>query len=173
MDDDSPPQLAIAIADPRWRRLFPDPERRLGAALAATLERAGLPARGRFLVEVTLADDVTVQALNARHRGRNAPTDVLSFPQFAPEELARLGRDGPPVPLGDIVLASGTVERDARSLGRPVEAHALHLFVHGLLHLLGHDHEEEEEARRMERLEAGILATLGIADPYAQQEMEP
>jgi probable rRNA maturation factor len=173
MDDESPPQLSIAIADPRWSRLLPDPEQRFGAALRQALERAGLPARRRVIVEVTLTDDRAVHALNARYRGRDAPTDVLSFPQFAPDELSRLAADGPPVPLGDIVLAYETVERDARALKRAPADHALHLFVHGVLHLLGHDHEEETAAARMERLEAEILASFGIADPYAEQEVEP
>lgn len=168
MDDESPP-LFITIADPRWSRLLPDPEQRLGAALRRTLERAGLQAGSRVFVEVTLTDDRAVHALNARYRGRDAPTDVLSFPQFSAEELSRLEAYGPPVPLGDIVLAYETVERDARALGRAPADHALHLFVHGLLHLLGHGHEEETAARRMERLEAEILATFGIADPYAEE----
>ena len=173
MDDESSRQLAITIADPRWHQVFPDYEERLRAALMATLARTPLTASRRFTVDVTLADDETVHALNARYRGRDAPTDVLSFPQFAAGELLALAPEGPPLPLGDIVLAFDTVLREAKALDQPLEAHALHLFVHGLLHLLGYDHEQEDQARRMERLESEILAAVDVPDPYQDQEGEP
>ncbi|GBD43606.1 Endoribonuclease YbeY [bacterium HR40] len=172
MDDDSPIALAVEIADPRWRRSIPDLEDQLAQAVAVTLPELDLPAGCRFEVAVTLADDRMVRELNARYRGRDAATDVLSFPQFEADELARLASPAGVVPLGDIVLAFETVSRDAADLGRPLLAHLLHLFVHGLLHLVGFDHVGEAEAMRMERLEAAILARLGLPDPY-REEREP
>lgn len=169
MDDDSIPRLALDVTDAEWRRLVPDVEMRLAAALAALLRGCpGLPAH-RFEVSVVLADDATVRQLNARHRGRDRPTDVLSFPQFEADELRRIAPEGPPLPLGDVILARETVVREARALGRPVGDHLVHLFVHGVLHLLGHDHAAEEEAARMEQLETAILAELGLPDPYARE----
>jgi probable rRNA maturation factor len=113
---------------------------------------------------VALSSDAEVKELNATYRGKDAPTNVLSFPA------------GPSIPageaeearfLGDIVVARETVAREAADLGVPIEHHLQHLIVHGLLHLLGHDHETDAEAEEMEALEVRILARLGIADPYA------
>lgn len=169
MEDDSPAQLAIRIDDPRWQKAVPDVAAWLERVAAAALAHLSLPAAARFEIAVTLTDDQTVRELNARHRGRDAPTDVLSFPQFEPEELARFAAAGPPVPLGDIVLAYDTVCREAQEAGRPLAAHLAHLFVHGLLHLVGYDHVKEVEARQMERLESEILADLGLPDPYMEE----
>ena len=90
------------------------------------------------------------------------PTNVLSFPAFP----VKIGQELPPM-LGDVVLAAETVAREAELEGKPLGHHITHLVVHGVLHLLGHDHEEETEAERMEALERAALATLAIPDPYA------
>jgi probable rRNA maturation factor len=116
---------------------------------------------------VVLADDALLRSLNRDHRGKDAPTNVLSFP-FQPPP----GSDGSGEPphLGDVVLAAETVLSEAAEQGIAPVHHLQHLVVHGLLHLLGFDHDTDASADDMERLEAEILATLGIANPYALAE---
>ncbi len=115
-------------------------------------------------VSLVFTDDAHVRVLNSQYRGKDAPTNVLSFPA-AP---VIPGRFGPP--LGDIVLAAETVAREADEGGLTIVDHLTHLIIHGFLHLLGHDHENDDEAIVMERLETAILERLGIADPYAGSE---
>ncbi len=112
-------------------------------------------------VSILFTDDHGMQALNARYRGKNRPTDVLSLPA-APMAAGLLGP-----PLGDIVLAAETIRAEAAAGGLALEDHLTHLIVHGFLHLVGHDHLVESEALVMEGLETAILGDLGIADPYA------
>lgn len=116
-------------------------------------------------IGIALADDAECARLSARYRGVDRPTDVLSF---ASGELpGRTGRPGdPPVMLGDIVIAYETSARDAAREDKPLAHHLQHLVVHGLLHLLGYDHENEGDARRMEAMEVEILRRLGVRDPY-------
>ena len=112
-------------------------------------------------VSIVLGDDALVRRLNAAYRGQDKATNVLSFPaggETGPQIAPRL--------LGDIVLAYETVDREAREQGKSVPDHAAHLCVHGLLHLLGHDHQGDADAVAMEALETAILAELGIADPF-------
>jgi probable rRNA maturation factor len=113
---------------------------------------------------LALSDGATVRTLNRTYRGKDKPTNVLSFPASAGTAA---GGKAAPCPLGDIVLAAETVRREAEEQGLSPEHHFQHLVVHGLLHLLGLDHETEAEAEAMEGLEIEILATLGIGDPYA------
>jgi probable rRNA maturation factor len=128
---------------------------------AAAVEGSADPAAE---VSVLLCDDAVIAALNARWRGRDEPTNVLSFP--APPA----GDPAAPAHLGDIAIACETVIREAREQGQPVTQHLAHLAVHGFLHLLGYDHVTDGEAERMERLEREILASLGIPDPYASRD---
>ncbi len=108
-----------------------------------------------------------MQALNSEWRGKDKPTNVLSFPMLARAELLALAGDGPPELLGDIALAFETCAREAAEKGVPLDHHAAHLIIHGLLHLAGHDHEISSEAAEvMEALETKALASMGIADPY-------
>jgi probable rRNA maturation factor len=120
---------------------------------------AGLP-RIQGVAVLVLADDATVRDLNRRFRGKDKPTNVLSFPSGAAA--------APGAYLGDIVLAIETLAREADEQGTRRSHHFAHLAVHGLLHLLGYDHDSDADAERMEREEARILAGLGIADPYGE-----
>jgi probable rRNA maturation factor len=115
-------------------------------------------------VAVLLCDDAAIAALNAQWRGREEPTNVLSFPAPPAAEVST------PVHLGDIAIACETVLREAREQGRTVSQHLAHLAVHGFLHLLGYDHQTDSEAEHMEGLERDILAALGISDPYAPHD---
>lgn len=138
------------------------------AAVAAG-EGEPLLANPRLVASLLFTSDAEVHALNREWRQRDKPTNVLSFPMLERAELEHLAPDGPPVMLGDIALAHETCAREAAEKGVPLEAHAAHLIVHGLLHLAGHDHvESDEQAEAMEALEARILAKLGIADPYGE-----
>lgn len=127
---------------------------------------------------VVLADDAFVQTLNKTYRGKDKPTNVLSFPTGAipvavgPEPLWG-GETGRARPLGDIVLAEETLTREASEQGKSFADHLSHLVVHGVLHLLGEDHEEDDAAEAMEALEREILASLGIADPYSSEQARP
>lgn len=135
-----------------------------GAGHAAALEAPALDCE----ISLLFADDAELQRLNRDWRGKDRPTNILSFPMFSPAEAARhLAAGEGSFLLGDLALAHETVAREAAAQGKPLVHHLLHLLVHGTLHLLGHTHEEEPEACRMESLERQILETLGVPDPYA------
>ncbi|ESR25877.1 rRNA maturation RNase YbeY [Lutibaculum baratangense] len=131
---------------------------------------AGLPAavaaheRADGVVTVALADDATLRDLNSRFRGKDRPTNVLSFP------AAGIGVGGEDHHLGDVILARETLWREAAEQNKKPEHHFIHLVAHGILHVLGHDHIEDDEAERMEALEVAILAEMGVPDPYAETE---
>jgi len=113
---------------------------------------------------VAFSSDAEVRALNAQYRGQDKPTNVLSFPAPPPPPGHR--PEGEPLFLGDVVLAAETVAGEARDQGIPLVRHIQHLVVHGVLHLLGYDHENDSEAEIMEALETRLLADLGVPDPY-------
>ncbi len=193
-------EIALSIEDERWEASVADVEmlceRSARSALAAAhaQDPDWLPA-GPIEMSVILADDDTVQELNKNYRGKDKPTNVLSFALYADggdeegeeedyegEDQEEDGPDGEPddgdveflspdapvpVILGDVILAFETVEREAREQRKAFADHLAHLVTHGVLHLLGYDHIEDSEAEQMERLETQILSGLGIADPYA------
>jgi len=149
----------ILVEAPDWERVVPDLEARTVRALNAA-------ARGQAPGEVSVlyTDDERMAVLNRIYRGRNVPTNVLSFPggqQYAP---------GVSHMYGDLALAYETLVREAADGGIPLENHLTHLLVHGFLHLVGHDHQTDEEADRMEGLEIDILNSLDIPDPYADDK---
>ncbi len=148
-------RVELVIADPAWRRNR-GLSARLRRAAALALARSGKAPRSASLT-ILLADDERLRALNLSFRRKDKATNVLSFP-------APPNREGY---LGDIAIASGVTAREARAAKKRPGDHAVHLAVHGVLHLLGYDHETAREARVMEPLETAILAELGIADPYA------
>jgi probable rRNA maturation factor len=141
------------------------------AQRAAHAAGAGEPclANPRLVVSLLFTSDDEVHTLNREWRGRDKPTNVLSFPMLERAELAQLAADGPPVMLGDIALAHETCAREAADKGISLEHHAAHLIVHGLLHLAGHDHvDNDTQAEAMEALETAILAKMAIPDPYGR-----
>ena len=124
-------------------------------------------ANPRLSASLLFSTDAEVHALNREWRGKDKPTNVLSFPMLERAELLALALEGPPALLGDIALAFETCAHEAAGKDVLLEAHAAHLIVHGLLHLAGYDHETSEaDAEEMEALEIKTLALLGIADPY-------
>lgn len=162
-------QIDVAVNDPAWHEGAGGPEPLIHRAVTAALAAAGLPPelKGREAeVSVVLDNDAGVRALNFGYRNKDAPTNVLSFPQIGP------GCPPPcpsgPVPLGDIVLARETIEREAGEQGKSFDDHLAHLLIHGTLHLLGYDHIIESDAETMETLEIQILAGIGIKNPYAE-----
>ncbi|MEA3067794.1 MAG: putative rRNA maturation factor [Sphingomonadales bacterium] len=117
-------------------------------------------------LSVRLTGDDEVRALNAKWRGKDKPTNVLSFPMLEIDDLRGATVAGPELLLGDIILARGVCAAEAADKNVPVEQHATHLIVHGTLHLLGYDHHDEDEAADMEAREIRALGRLGIANPY-------
>ena len=160
------PEIELSIPCKQWSEDLPDVPKivetacraALGAGDAAWADRAPETVE----VSIVLADDKTVHALNKQYRGIDKPTNVLSFPI---EDTREEG--GQPLLLGDVVLGFETVKREAELADKPLGHHVSHLIVHGVLHLLGYDHETDSDAAEMEPLETAILARLNIPDPYA------
>jgi probable rRNA maturation factor len=147
------------IQSPKWKV-----EPRAGAIVRKAIRAAAsMISTSRAELAIVLTDDSAIHALNREWRGHDAPTNVLSFP--APRSRGRKGT--PPGPLGDIIIAFETTAREARTKDKPLKHHLSHLAVHGFLHLIGYDHETARDAKEMESIEIGILARLGVPNPYA------
>nr|WP_294170368.1 rRNA maturation RNase YbeY [uncultured Sphingomonas sp.] len=142
------------------------------AAAAAAIAESRFPelaASARPVeLSIRLTDDGQVRTLNSQWRGKDQPTNVLSFPLADEAELRLATVDGPELMLGDIVIARGVCAAEAEAKAIPLADHAAHLLVHGTLHLLGYDHGDEGEAQDMEAREVRALARLGIPDPYVE-----
>jgi len=159
--------VEILYEDDAWTRL---PLQTMAEAVAAaTFARLGLDP-SVWEVSLLATGDARITALNTDFRDKPEPTNVLSWPS---EERAVMVAGETPLPpdpadpeLGDIALAWETIEREARDMGKPMSDHVTHLIVHGLLHLLGYDHERDADATLMEGLESEILGNLGLPDPY-------
>lgn len=153
-------EIEVEVEDDRWLQALPDVVTLVRAAADAAL-RATLKSDDPPEAEVTflLTDDGEQQELNRQHRRKNAPTNVLSFPSPA---FARPH-------LGDVSLAFDTCAKEAEEQGKPLENHLQHLVAHGVLHLVGYDHESDDEGDEMEALERTILEGLGVPDPYAEE----
>jgi len=149
--------IDIEIEDEAWLVAAPNAEDLVEDAAAAALTEIDF---GGGAVTILLTDDDSVRELNARFRGKDYATNVLSFP--APQNPEGL--------LGDIALAYGVCAREAAEQGKPLAHHLQHLVAHGVLHLVGYDHETDAEAEQMEGLERVILAGLGVPDPYAAEQ---
>lgn len=141
-----------------------EPEEVARCAALAALEGTGRPYNRNAELAVILSDDARVRQLNDLWRGKDQPTNVLSFPAAEGDEIATAEL------LGDVVVAYETVAREAEREGKSFKAHFTHLVVHGTLHLLGFDHMDDSEAEEMEAAERAVLGGLGVADPYAESE---
>jgi probable rRNA maturation factor len=147
--------VTVTVEDARWRNapaLIPAIRR----AVALARERVAQAASRKSQIAILLTGDGKLRALNRQFRGKDMPTNVLSFSAASQDSL------------GDIAIAYGVAAREAREQDKSFAHHAIHLAVHGTLHLLGHDHQTTREAKAMERREKEILSELGIADPYAK-----
>jgi probable rRNA maturation factor len=151
----------ILIESEAWQAL-PGAEEIARRAIALAAASTGESVRNAEL-SILFCDDETIAVLNGRWRGQEKPTNVLSFPALPLHGAAPLDT----APLGDIAIAYETLVREAADSGKTPPDHLAHLVVHGFLHLLGYDHQIDDEAERMERLERDILARIGVADPYA------
>jgi len=151
--DEDDPAIDVLVEDPRWVGVLGDANAFASRCLEAS--RAA-ERRVRTGAALLLTDDATLRRLNAQYRGKDKPTNVLAFPGAATP--------------GDIAIAYETCAAEAGDEGPRFRDHAAHLIIHGLLHLAGHDHQNDEDAERMESLETRILATLGVADPYARDD---
>lgn len=151
-------RLTVLVEAARWRKLLP-----AAPALVRRAARTALAAAGpdhQAELAIVLLDDRRQRALNKQWRGKDKSTNVLAFPGAASVPV------GTPLPLGDVVLAIGTIEEEAAAQSKSLADHVTHLVIHGTLHLLGFDHDLPARAKRMETLETKLLAQLGIADPY-------
>jgi rRNA maturation RNase YbeY len=157
--------IAVRILDAAWRRLWPSVVGDVRGAARTVLGRGrSLSDNGEVAeLAIVLADDREVRRLNRDYRGMDKPTNVLSFGDAGGRRRAA----GEPFIVGDVILARETVEAEAAAQGKSITDHALHLVVHGVLHLLGHDHKSAREAAAMEELEIEALGRLGIGNPYA------
>jgi probable rRNA maturation factor len=162
--------LEIALeADEEWdsSRAWAELARDAAEAAIAESDFSRLAeCRREVEISIRLTGDEEVRALNAEWRGKDKPTNVLSFPMAEASELSITNVAGPELLLGDIILARGVCETEAADKGVSVEQHTTHLIVHGTLHLLGYDHLREDEAADMEAREVRALERLGIANPY-------
>jgi probable rRNA maturation factor len=156
----------LVVAD-SWQS-EPDADAVIQRAVAIAAEMADADTADAELA-VMLTDDAGIRTLNSNWRGIDKPTNVLSFPALPPP-TPLAGTDDIPRMLGDIAIAYETARREADDEQKPFDHHLSHLTVHGFLHLVGYDHETDDQAEAMESLETEILAQLGIPDPYADRE---
>lgn len=151
--------IDIATEAPQWKAALPNADALAQGAAEAAWNRTGTADTGAEL-SIVLGDDALLRSLNSQFRDKDQPTNVLSFPA---EDEARADM---PRMLGDVILAFETIVREAAEQRKALTDHFQHLCVHGVLHLLGHDHQDDREAATMENLEITILSELGVANPY-------
>lgn len=164
-------EVEVSVTSDEWRRVR-DAAGLCREAVRATLRHLGAADRSAE-VSVLLTDDETVRGLNHSYRHKDKATNVLSFPGHEDGLAACRGMaGGRPVILGDVILAAGVLVAEAEAQAKPLSNHLRHLVVHGVLHLLGFDHESDTDAERMEAVERAVLATLGVPDPYADDATE-
>ena len=160
------PLTEVLVVADNWQA-EPGAEAVIQRAIAAAAELVDADV-GEAELAVMLTDDSGIRTLNSNWRGIDKPTNVLSFPALQPTGAG--APDDAPRMLGDIAIAFETTRREADDEQKPFDHHLSHLAVHGFLHLIGYDHEKDDDAAAMETLEQEILAQLGIPDPYADRE---
>lgn len=161
-------EIDIRIDGGDWRRMLPTVESICRETAAKAVAVSALTS---VEVSLVLSDDAAVAALNGAYRGKAEPTNVLSFPAGDGAGLSAIGpADAPPRLLGDVIVAYETTVAEAMAGGKSLADHLRHLVVHGVLHLLGHDHQSDADAAAMERLEAEILRSFGVEDPYRDEK---
>ncbi|MEH2564532.1 rRNA maturation RNase YbeY [Bradyrhizobium sp. AZCC 2289] len=160
------PLTEVLVVADCWQT-EPDAEAVIHRAISAAAEIADAGV-GDAELAVMLTDDSGIRTLNSNWRGIDKPTNVLSFPALQPTGAG--ANDDAPRMLGDIAIAFETTRKEADDEQKPFDHHLSHLAVHGFLHLIGYDHEKDDDAEAMESLEQEILAQLGIPDPYADRE---
>ena len=154
-------EIDILVTSDDWRSLEDlDPLSR--RCIAACVAESGARLAKNCEISITFCADAEILELNAQWRGKNAATNVLSFPTPGAVDAKPL--------LGDIVIAYETVAREAQDQNKTLQAHVSHMIMHGFLHLIGYDHETADEAEEMENLERQIALSLGLSDPYAQSD---
>ena len=162
----------LTMEDKRWEKVLPD----VSALVQQTADVAAkrvwsdvwfLDENKTFSVNLCLSNDEAVHKLNREFRGVDKPTNVLSFANYEDDSFEDM-LEADDVELGDVIVALETLEREAEEQGVSLKAHFMHLWLHGLLHILGYDHIKESDAQVMEGLEIEILATLGIENPYQE-----
>lgn len=166
--------VSLAVDDPSWYDID------VGTDLENFLETM---ARTAFLsahterftaaevidISLVLTNDTQIQRINAEYRGKDTPTNVLSFPALSKDDVIT-EQTAEFLPLGDVILAKETILREAQQQNKKIDAHIAHMIVHGVLHLLGYDHEDDSDAQHMENLETQILTGLGFDAPYSDEE---
>jgi probable rRNA maturation factor len=174
VDEEPPPRwrldLELVEDDGDWRALG-DIDGLVAAVRRVLASARELPAQSPASAAIALSSDAAVRRLNATYRGKDAATNVLSFPAADVRPMA--GDNDEPRALGDVILAAETVLAEATTAGIPPAHHFQHLLIHGVLHLIGYDHLADAEAEAMEALEATLLARLGIADPNSDGASAP
>ena len=167
------PTIDVLVDAPAWTRALPAARALCRKAARAAFQQAAPPAAKRRAaaveLSVLLTSDAAIRNLNATYRKKDKPTNVLSFPAGGADNLGKAAA----AILGDVVIAYGTVSREARATRKSLKDHLSHMVVHGVLHLLGYDHETASEAETMERLETKILSRLGTPDPYGGTVPDP
>jgi len=153
-------EIDVNVAAPAWKRVV-DLEDLAKECVRQSLAASGAALAPQCELSVTFCNDAAIRGLNAQWRGKDQPTNVLSFPTPGALERKPL--------LGDVIVAYETVAREAEQQGKLFRAHTAHMVAHGFLHLIGYDHETAAEAERMEALERKIATALGFPDPYADE----
>ncbi|WP_198946795.1 rRNA maturation RNase YbeY [Kiloniella majae] len=168
-------EVAVELRESQWADKLPHYQALIHRAVIASYVFAGFSAEpsssettliSEAELSVVLANDVSVQALNKEYRGKDKPTNVLSFSTLDDPDEADLASQRGVLPLGDIVLSLETLILEANEQSKRLEDHFTHLLVHGVLHLLGYDHIDDDDAFEMEGLEVDILNRLGVGNPY-------
>ena len=164
--------LNLNIGDDRWQKLLPDAKDISEKVLAKVIEvvtPSFLQNKNEVLLNLELGNDAEIRELNSRFRDLDKPTNVLSFANIDDDDFVDARPDMKEVELGDIIIAAETMEEQSREQEIDFCDHYVHILVHGILHLLGYDHMEEDDRAEMEALEIRLLASFGIADPYAEK----